>query len=103
MTGCEYHNDFWSAASSPHGGIVMSEPVSRIAEKGMVAVDHRTRQLEVLARRVAASDVTVMISGESGTGKEVLARFIHRHSTRAAGGFLALPFAAPPADKVVTV
>jgi two-component system, NtrC family, response regulator AlgB len=44
------------------------------------------RTLE-LARQVADSDATILISGESGTGKTVLARAIHSWSSRAAKPF----------------
>jgi two-component system nitrogen regulation response regulator GlnG len=48
--------------------------------------------------RLSQSNVTVLITGESGSGKEVVARALHKHSTRAQGAFIALNMAAIPRD-----
>jgi transcriptional regulator with PAS, ATPase and Fis domain len=54
------------------------------------------RNVLSLARRVADSTATVLVQGESGTGKELLARFIHHHSSRQQGPFIAMNCAALP-------
>lgn len=61
-----------------------------------VAQDPSSKALLKLAKQVADSDATVLISGDSGTGKEVLARYIHQNSPRKSGPFIAINCAAIP-------
>ena len=66
------------------------------AAEGLVAEDPATRQLMLLAARVARTDATVLLTGESGVGKEIFARYIHDQSARARGPFVAINCAAIP-------
>ncbi|MES9990220.1 MAG: sigma-54 dependent transcriptional regulator [Candidatus Thiodiazotropha endolucinida] len=70
---------------------------------GPVAEDLRSREVLDLALRVAGSDATVLLHGESGTGKEVYARYIHQHSMRKEGPFVAINCAAIPENMLEAV
>ncbi len=85
----------------PFDAEVMVEMIRRYlpdndSTPGVVAEDPVTRKIAALAKRVAATDATVMISGESGAGKEVFARMIHENSSRGNGPFVAINCAAIP-------
>jgi two-component system response regulator HydG len=64
------------------------------AFQGLLGTSPVMQEVYRLARRVAASSATVLITGESGTGKSELARAIHALSARSAGPFVDLQCAS---------
>jgi len=54
------------------------------------------KQVLAMADQIAPSDASVLITGESGTGKEVIARYIHKKSSRADKPFISVNCAAIP-------
>ena len=62
----------------------------------LIAFDPRSQETLKLARKVAASDASVLLNGESGVGKEVYSRYIHQQSARDQQPFVAINCAAIP-------
>jgi len=105
----------WDFVTKPFHGDELQLAVSRALEHGAMRKENQTlraagqseetdmvasapamqnvvAQLEVIAE----ANADVLLTGESGVGKEVAAKWIHEHSPRKDGGFLAVNCAALP-------
>lgn len=64
---------------------------------GSLVGDHPLMQeIYTKVKQLAVRNTTVLISGESGTGKELIAKELHKNSTRNTGPFVAINCAAIP-------
>jgi DNA-binding NtrC family response regulator len=68
------------------------------SQGGVIFLAEEMQSLLAIARRIAPTNVPVLITGETGTGKEVLARTIHACSTRASSTFLPFNCTSTPKD-----
>jgi len=74
-------------------------PAPPIEEQaGALFIAEEMQTLLATARRIASTNVTVLITGETGTGKEVLARTIHAYSSRASATFLPFNCSSVPKE-----
>ncbi|MDR4500517.1 MAG: sigma 54-interacting transcriptional regulator [Nitrospirales bacterium] len=67
---------------------------------GMVGQSKGLKKVQSLAKSVAPTDSSVLITGETGTGKELLARYIHDQSPRRHRPFIAINCAGLPSGLV---
>jgi two-component system, NtrC family, response regulator len=67
-------------------------------DEEMIGTCPAMRELFQMIRKVAPSDVAVLVTGASGTGKELVARAIHERSLRANGPFVPINCGAIPRE-----
>lgn len=68
----------------------------RFGLESIVGHDHRMQRIYDMVDRIADTRATVLITGESGTGKSLLARAIHRRSSRRDQSFVEVACGAMP-------
>lgn len=75
------------------------QPKGHVAKFGfddLITVSERMKQIVQRAKKMADTDLNVLILGESGTGKELFAHAIHQSSKRARSPFVAVNCSALP-------
>ena len=63
---------------------------TRFSFEGIIGTSKMLQQAIELAKKVAVTDTTVLLTGETGTGKEVFAQAIHQSSNRKNKNFVAI-------------
>jgi DNA-binding NtrC family response regulator len=77
----------------------LEQTIKRLSRyEDMVGQHEKMRKVYTLIDTIADTTANVLITGESGTGKELVARAIHKKSSRANGPFVAVNCSAVPRD-----
>ena len=66
------------------------EKIRELKKESIIGRSPEMQEIYKLIGKIAASDVTVLVTGESGAGKEVIARAVHYNSLRADKPFMAI-------------
>lgn len=91
--------DTCNSLESLSGRTTATKPTSlEVGGESLIGQSEPMRELRKMIAKVARTNAPVWITGESGTGKELIARLIHRNSSRAEKPFVAVNCGAIPSE-----
>src|SRR3989304_3530821 len=89
----------WKVTILPSLPLTSAFPLIRRQAIGkIIGSSEKMQGIFTTVRRVATTDVSVLIAGESGTGKELIAMAIHSHSVRKNNPFIPINCGAIPGN-----
>ena len=101
VTGTDIDDRVRAEERTRNENLAMREQIERDSMfEDIVGSSEPLRKVLQQIRKVAASDSTVLIQGETGTGKELVARAIHRQSSRSSRAFIPVNCAAIPTSLI---
>ena len=74
----------------------LKEQLQAVSQGGIIGSSAQMKEVFKVLRRMAPTDINVLVLGETGTGKELIARELHRLSTRREKPFIAVNCGAIP-------
>jgi len=86
-----------------HENVALREEIAKASMfEEIVGTSSALQSLLSRVSKVAPTDSTVLITGETGTGKELIARAIHKRSSRCSSAFVSVNCAAIPRDLIAS-
>ncbi|MEW6378556.1 MAG: sigma-54 dependent transcriptional regulator [bacterium] len=83
--------------------ILQGQLALQLENSAMIGTSAKIQEALDLIRRVAPSDISILLTGENGTGKELAAREIYKNSRRAGKKFLRVNCGAFPQEILETI
>jgi PAS domain S-box-containing protein len=103
FTGTDIHDRKQAEDRLRHENVALREEIDKASMfEEIVGTSPALQAVLSRVSKVARSDSTVLITGETGTGKELVARAIHRRSSRASRAFVSVNCAAIPRDLIAS-
>ena len=87
---------YLSAIERENSRLLTNLNMEKLNLSGIVGQSQKMQEVFATIRKVATSDVPILITGESGTGKELVAKAIHGHSLRKIRPFIPINCGAIP-------